>query len=170
MRDDIRHMLESIAAIRSLESILLLALLMHQEEDERLQQASRGKKRKQAVPKPLPSLAPMERRLIESILGDGDDRSHPPARKAEIRPQPRRPRDEDFNAFRGDPFWLTPREVDVLKRVFDGMSNKEIARDLGNSPRTVEVHRGRVMQKLSADNSAQLAKIVWSTLAPRGEH
>jgi len=171
MRDDLRHMLESIAAIRSLESNLLLALVMHQDEEETTQQASRSKRRRQPAPKPLSSLGPVEKRIIDAIMGDGRNGPDPSIGAADpAAAAPRRPRDEDFEAFRGHPFWLTPREVEVLKRIFDGMSNKQIARDLGNSPRTVEVHRGRVMQKLSADNSAQLAKIVWSTLAPRGEH
>lgn len=40
---------------------------------------------------------------------------------------------------------LTPREKLVMSLVVDGLSNKEIARDLGISPRTIEVHRAKVM-------------------------
>jgi two-component system response regulator FixJ len=51
---------------------------------------------------------------------------------------------------------LTGREQDVLKLMIQGQSNKEIARSLNISPRTVEVHRARLMRKLGADSVAQL--------------
>jgi FixJ family two-component response regulator len=57
---------------------------------------------------------------------------------------------------------LTPREREVLQRVTDGQSNKEAGRELGISPRTVEVHRARVMAKLGARNTADLMRIVLS--------
>ncbi len=55
---------------------------------------------------------------------------------------------------------LTARERDVLERIAQGASNKETGRQLGISPRTVEVHRARVMEKLSARNAADLMRIV----------
>lgn len=55
---------------------------------------------------------------------------------------------------------LTPRERDVLQLITNGQSNKEAGRDLGISPRTVEVHRARVMEKLGARNTADLMRIV----------
>lgn len=55
---------------------------------------------------------------------------------------------------------LTAREREVLQLVADGMSNKEAGRTLGISPRTVEVHRARVMEKLGAKNAADLMRIV----------
>jgi DNA-binding CsgD family transcriptional regulator len=55
---------------------------------------------------------------------------------------------------------LTPRERDVLDRVVAGASNKEAGRTLGISPRTVEVHRARIMDKLGAKNTADLVRIV----------
>jgi FixJ family two-component response regulator len=45
---------------------------------------------------------------------------------------------------------LTQREQEVMKRVVLGKANKEIANELNVSPRTVEVHRARVMQKMRA--------------------
>jgi FixJ family two-component response regulator len=57
---------------------------------------------------------------------------------------------------------LTRREQDVLGYLVDGESNKEMARKLGISPRTVEVHRSRIMEKLSAKNAADLIRIVMS--------
>ncbi|MBD1547036.1 response regulator transcription factor [Roseibium aggregatum] len=55
---------------------------------------------------------------------------------------------------------LTRRESEVLKEITDGSSNKEVGRKLGISPRTVEVHRARIMEKLGARNAADLVRIV----------
>lgn len=57
---------------------------------------------------------------------------------------------------------LTGRERDVLQQVAQGASNKEAGRRLGISPRTVEVHRARIMDKLGAKNAADLMRIVMS--------
>lgn len=55
---------------------------------------------------------------------------------------------------------LTPREREVLQLISNGQSNKEAGRELGISPRTIEVHRARVMEKLGARNTADLLRIV----------
>jgi two-component system, LuxR family, response regulator FixJ len=55
---------------------------------------------------------------------------------------------------------LTPREREVLQLITNGQSNKEAGRLLGISPRTIEVHRARVMEKLGARNTADLMRIV----------
>jgi two-component system, LuxR family, response regulator FixJ len=57
---------------------------------------------------------------------------------------------------------LTPREQDVLGCLMEGASNKEMARQLGISPRTIEVHRARIMEKLGAKNTADLIRVVMS--------
>ena len=57
---------------------------------------------------------------------------------------------------------LTPREYQVLELIANGASNKEAGRELGISPRTIEVHRARVMDKLCAKNTADLVRIVLS--------
>lgn len=57
---------------------------------------------------------------------------------------------------------LTPREREVLGRIVQGESNKLAGRSLGISPRTVEVHRARIMEKLQAKNTADLIRIVMS--------
>lgn len=59
-----------------------------------------------------------------------------------------------------DALRLTRREVEVLKQVTGGASNKEAGRTLGISPRTVEVHRSRIMDKLGARNTADLVRMV----------
>jgi FixJ family two-component response regulator len=57
---------------------------------------------------------------------------------------------------------LTPRECEVLARFVAGASNKEAGRQLGISPRTIEVHRARIMEKLGARNIADVIRIVMS--------
>ena len=54
---------------------------------------------------------------------------------------------------------LTARERDVLGHLVNGLHNKEVARNLGISPRTVEVHKARIMAKLEARNLADLIRI-----------
>jgi two-component system response regulator FixJ len=54
---------------------------------------------------------------------------------------------------------LTPREREVLDRLVAGQPNKTIAYDLGSSPRTVEVHRARVMEKMGVRNLPELVRM-----------
>jgi two-component system, LuxR family, response regulator FixJ len=61
---------------------------------------------------------------------------------------------------------LTPREHDVLGLVTGGAPNKIIAHKLGISQRTVEIHRARVMEKMSADSVAQLCHMITAINAP----
>lgn len=57
---------------------------------------------------------------------------------------------------------LTAREKDVLHGLVAGRGNKEIGNDLGVSPRTVEVHRARVMEKMSAGSLPDLIRLAQS--------
>ncbi|MDB5600167.1 MAG: Response regulator protein TmoT [Xanthobacteraceae bacterium] len=54
---------------------------------------------------------------------------------------------------------LTRREEEVLTYITAGSSNKETARRLGISPRTIEIHRWRINEKLGAKNTADLVRI-----------
>jgi FixJ family two-component response regulator len=54
---------------------------------------------------------------------------------------------------------LSAREREVMALVVDGLDNGTIGERLGISPRTVEVHKSRVMTKLGARNLAELVKI-----------
>jgi PAS domain S-box-containing protein len=54
---------------------------------------------------------------------------------------------------------LTLREREVLFGLVDGGTNKSIARQLGISPRTVEVHRAQVMNRLNASSLTKLLQI-----------
>jgi two-component system, LuxR family, response regulator FixJ len=55
---------------------------------------------------------------------------------------------------------LTPREREVLDLMTRGLQNKVIAQDLGVSPRTVEIHRARVMEKMEAQSVAELVRMM----------
>ena len=54
---------------------------------------------------------------------------------------------------------LTPREREVLEHAVEGKHAKEIAVALGISPRTVEVHKTRIMEKLEVRNIAELVRL-----------
>jgi FixJ family two-component response regulator len=55
---------------------------------------------------------------------------------------------------------LTARECDVLTQIVAGASSKEAGRLLGISPRTIEFHRARIIEKVGAKNTADLIRIV----------
>jgi DNA-binding NarL/FixJ family response regulator len=63
------------------------------------------------------------------------------------------PAPEATGAAAGDP--LTPRELDVLNAMADGVSNKVIARRLGISFHTVKFHVAAVLEKLDADSRTE---------------
>ncbi len=54
---------------------------------------------------------------------------------------------------------LTSREGEVLEKLSAGLSNKAIARELGISPRTVEIHRRNMMSKLEASHAAGAVRV-----------
>ena len=69
-----------------------------------------------------------------------------------------RPRDQDPVAAERLGM-LTPREREVLLGLLAGLPNKSIAYDLAISPRTVEVHRARIMDKMGARSLSELIRM-----------
>jgi FixJ family two-component response regulator len=60
---------------------------------------------------------------------------------------------------------LTDRENEVLKLVIDGETNKSAGEKLGISPRTVELHRGRIIKKFGAKSTMDLIRMVMEKVA-----
>ncbi len=56
---------------------------------------------------------------------------------------------------------LTPREREVLQGLVVGRPNKAIGRDLGISPRTVEIYRAKVMDKMKASSLSELVRLAF---------
>lgn len=63
---------------------------------------------------------------------------------------------------------LSAREKEVLQMVVEGRANKVIALDLGLSERTVEVHRGNIMDKMGAQSLAHLVRMHMIVQAGQG--
>jgi len=57
---------------------------------------------------------------------------------------------------------LSPRETDVLKGLIEGRSNKIIAYDLDISPRTVEIYRANLMEKLEVRSLSEALRIAFA--------
>ena len=53
---------------------------------------------------------------------------------------------------------LTTRQVEILTLIAQGKSAKEIAFELGLSPKTVDVHRARIMERLRLNDIASLTR------------
>jgi FixJ family two-component response regulator len=70
-----------------------------------------------------------------------------------------RPQREEFIGM-GERFArLTPREREVMRLIVDGMQNKQVARELGISEVTAQIHRGRIKQKMEVASVAELVRI-----------
>ena len=55
---------------------------------------------------------------------------------------------------------LTEREREVLDLMIQGKQNKAVAQELGVSPRTIEIHRARVMEKMDVQSVAELVRMM----------
>ena len=63
---------------------------------------------------------------------------------------------------------LSEREHEVLRHLGDGLTDREIAEQLGISPRTVETHVGSILHKLGVKNRAQAARRYLEAIAGEG--
>jgi FixJ family two-component response regulator len=62
---------------------------------------------------------------------------------------------------------LTPRELEVMKLIVEGYSNREAGRILGAAENTIKIHRARVMKKMEAGSLAELVRLA-ATVADLG--
>ena len=89
---------------------------------------------------------------IREVMNGGSYFS--PAVAREIVEQVRSPRNES-----PDPFTLlSAREREVLQRIAEGLSAKEVATDLSISTKTVEAHRTSLMRKLNVRKATELVR------------
>ena len=61
---------------------------------------------------------------------------------------------------------LTPREREVLPLVVSGLLNKQAAAELGISEITIQIHRGKIMQKMGAGSLAELVRMAQTLEIP----
>jgi FixJ family two-component response regulator len=71
-----------------------------------------------------------------------------------------RPRRNEHDLVRLRIKQLSPRELQVLRLVVDGLSSKQIGHQLHVSAKTVEAHRLRIMKKMQAESLADLVRVV----------
>lgn len=65
---------------------------------------------------------------------------------------------EQATSAEGDVERLSPREIDILKLIAEGLTGRQIGEKLFLSPHTVERHRANIVEKLGLHNKAQLVK------------
>jgi PAS domain S-box-containing protein len=65
---------------------------------------------------------------------------------------------EDLSAKRRIGIELTPREREIAALLIEGLTSKQIGKRLAISPRTVDVYRGRLMQKYRASTTPELVQ------------
>lgn len=94
---------------------------------------------------------PYEKQTLVSALGRAFDRM-----------EARSLKDVLADEARGRVERLTPREKDVLVGLVDGFTNKMIAETLDISPRTVEIHRANLMEKLDAPSLSSVLRIAFA--------
>lgn len=144
--------LNGIEVVRRLREALpdtrVLVLTMHQEDEYVLQAVRFG-----AAGYMVKDSAASELLIAVRSLHAGRGYFGPQAAKA-LAEQLQHP-ERDL----GDPYGeLTPREREVFHLLAEGLTTKEIARQLGISVKTAENHRARVLAKLGVRNTAELVR------------
>lgn len=123
----------------------------------------------------LPQLTRRERLIIAAVLeatsglaaarpSEEPSPPPPPVRRPPVEPEP--PNEAGSrDRFKGPPYYLTPREFQVLDGMARGLKNKQIGIELGISDRTVETHRKRVLAKLGVSSLGEFMLKVWAPAA-----
>lgn len=106
----------------------------------------------QEVLRVLPQLTASERLILRTIMREAE------ARQARALADPPRPKSRNFGVLRSAPYGLTKREIEVAELLFGGNSYKEAGLALKISPRTIEVHRARIIAKLAVKNTAGMIR------------
>lgn len=98
----------------------------------------------------------VESELLSAIMAavNGDVYVHPSMTRALL--EEKRP--EQPPPGRGSPVAVTARELDVVKLIVRGYTNRQVADELGLSIRTVESHRASIMGKLGISSRAELVR------------
>jgi two-component system response regulator FixJ len=91
--------------------------------------------------------APAEPDLLRALQTAGEGTAGRPATAVNTEPLQARLRQ------------LSAREREILAKLAEGQTHKVIARELGISPRTVEVHRANIMRKLRLQRAADLIQV-----------
>ncbi len=108
------------------------------------------------------------RTTVHVIKAGADDLLTKPVEKATLieaierafaRVRAMQEKDEKLGRLRALVSHLTPRERQVFERVVRGKMNKEIARELGTTERTIKAHRHQVMEKMRVTSLAELVVI-----------
>ena len=148
--------LDVTAEIRSeREDVRVLILSMHDNPEYVLEAVRAG-----ATGYVLKDAQPDELRAAVRAVHDGGEYFHPAA----ARQLSTALREESARVRRRSAVeQLTPREREVLVRIARGLTNKEIAAELGISPRTVETHRDSLARKLKMRSVADLTRFVMET-------
>lgn len=122
----------------------------------------------------LPQLTRRERLIIAAVLEatsgmtaarpSEEPSPPPPVRQPPVEPE--MPGEAGSRErFKGPPYYLTPREFDVLDAMARGLKNKQVGLELGISDRTVETHRKRVLAKLGVSSLGEFMLKVWAPAA-----
>ena len=94
--------------------------------------------------------------LIDASAGPNDIDDALRAAAALIEPRPEAPAPSGFRAASETPaVLLTPREIEILSALGEGLSNKEVARALGISAHTVKFHLETIFRKLNVTSRAE---------------
>jgi DNA-binding NarL/FixJ family response regulator len=133
---------------KELENVRILVLTMHAEEEYVMHVVRAG-----AAGFLLKDSASAE--LLAAVRALGNGRGYFGTHASKVLAQqvqkPHAPLEDPYRD-------LTSREREVFHLIVEGMTTKEIARQLGTSTKTAENHRFRVLDKLGARNTAELIR------------